>query len=74
MRLCLHIGKRLCNLNSGLCQKFTQQARMVRSTEQELIMKLDVFNQWAQTLLRERESTEQLAVELFNHEEGYKHN
>lgn len=36
--------------------------------------KLDVFNQWAQTLLRERESTEQLAVELFNHEECYKHN
>lgn len=47
---------------------------MVRSTEQERTMKPDAFNQWAQTLLRERESTEQLAVELFNHEEGYKHN
>lgn len=51
-----------------------QQLQTVERTEQELIMKLDVFNQWAQTLLRERESTEQLAVELFNHEEGYKHN
>lgn len=47
---------------------------MVRSTEQERTMKPDAFNQWVQMLLRERESTEQLAVELFNHEEGYKHN
>ena len=47
---------------------------MVKNIGQDQIMKPDVFNQWVQMRLRERESTEQLAVKLFNHEEGYKHN
>lgn len=47
---------------------------MARNTGQERTMKPDVSNRWVQTPLRGRESTERLAVELFNHEEGYKHN
>ena len=74
MRLCLHIGKRLCNLKKVIMAEVYATASDGRTYRTRADYEAGRFQSMAQTLLRERESTEQLAVELFNHEEGYKHN